>query len=116
MSLLGDFKEIKLWKKASPLERVIIIVSTFLATGSIAGLSETFIKWQGFILDALIVYNRLLIPLDSVLDYFVIQYPETMRHMVVLAILAVGGLIRIKDKFYTVMFLFVPMPFAFIAS
>jgi hypothetical protein len=59
MGLKGDFDEsVRAWQDASPLVRIWLILSVFLASGSIASLSETLVKWRGFLVDALNIYKN----------------------------------------------------------
>ena len=58
MGLVGDLQEARiLWKKASWPFRCGLIITTFLATGSLAGLSDVVFQWKGFILDAIHFYH-----------------------------------------------------------
>ena len=58
MGLKSDFEEVAAdWQKTPWRLRLWLILSLFLASGSIASLSETVAKWKGFILDAVTFYR-----------------------------------------------------------
>jgi hypothetical protein len=53
MSLFGDIEEVKIfWKKTTLIGKFVLIVSGFLASGSLANLSETIFKWKEGIKEA----------------------------------------------------------------
>lgn len=58
MGLKADFEEVaNVWHRAPWRVKVLLAVSFFLSTSSIASLSETVFKWKGFALDALNFYR-----------------------------------------------------------
>ena len=58
MGLKSDFEEVSAdWQKTPWRLKLWLILSLFLASGSIASLSETVAKWKGFILDAVNFYR-----------------------------------------------------------
>lgn len=59
MGLKGDLDEVaKVWRVTPWRIRAWLVLSLFLASGSIASLSETVSKWKGFILDSVRFYRR----------------------------------------------------------
>ncbi|NQY07446.1 MAG: hypothetical protein HRT68_14930, partial [Flavobacteriaceae bacterium] len=58
MALIDDLKSAgDLWENGTILTRAAIVLSTFLASGAIASLSDTVFAWKGFILDGINVYK-----------------------------------------------------------
>ena len=52
MSLKDDINEAKeLWVDSSLTFKIVIVISTFLATSSIANMADVVFEWEGFILD-----------------------------------------------------------------
>ena len=70
MGLKGDFEEIStLWTSAPWRVRLYLVLSGFLATTSIAALSETIVKWKGFFKTGLIFYREnLSTPLQHIAE------------------------------------------------
>jgi len=61
MGLHGDLFEVKsVWRNASTKLRIWLALSTFFASVSIASLSESIIKWRGFISDGISLYRELI--------------------------------------------------------
>ncbi len=58
MGLKADLDEVtQYWDRSPWRVKVFRFVSLFLATSSLASLSEVVFKWKGFILDALVFYR-----------------------------------------------------------
>lgn len=58
MGLRGDFAELgAIWKSAPWRVRVWLVLSGFLASASIASLSEAVAKWKGFLLTGITFYR-----------------------------------------------------------
>ena len=59
MGLYEDIGTVRrLWKDASFISKIFLVVSAFFALGSIATLSDVVFHWKGFILDGVNFYNR----------------------------------------------------------
>lgn len=59
MGFLSEIEELKSnWKKASPIYKVLLCISFFLAVSSIASLSDIIFEWKGFILDGIEFYKQ----------------------------------------------------------
>lgn len=59
MGLKTDFEEVtQYWGRAPWRVRVVLVLVLFISTTSLASLSESVIKWKGFILDALTFYRE----------------------------------------------------------
>ena len=58
MGLKGDLQEVAtVWEKSSWRVKAYLLLSAFLASGSIASLSDTVLRWKGFLRDALLFYQ-----------------------------------------------------------
>jgi hypothetical protein len=58
MGLKADLDEVRLAWPGYPWRlKIWLVLSAFLASASIASLSETVVKWKGFILDAVMFYQ-----------------------------------------------------------
>lgn len=75
MALIDDIKSAKnLWKNGTILTRVFIVISTFLATGAIASLSNVVFAWKGFILDGINFYRNIIVqPLLQLAEIFSLE-------------------------------------------
>ena len=110
MSLIGDLKEAKeLWGKSSWTFRIGILLSAFVATGSIASLSELAFRWKGFILDGIAFYQDwvrgLLISLASFFSILVKPHEADIFFLVTLCFgLFVRSFIGLKDYTAAVFF------------
>jgi hypothetical protein len=61
MGLKADIEEVtNIWHQAPWRVKLFLGLSFFLSTSSIASLSETIFKWQGFVLDALNFYRKFI--------------------------------------------------------
>ena len=59
MGLKGDITEVShVWHRAPWRVRVALVLSLFLASTSLASLSETVAKWKGFILTGVVFYQQ----------------------------------------------------------
>jgi len=97
MGLAGDINEAKkLWNESSPLFRVVIVISTFLAISSIASMSDVIFHWKGFISDGLQFYNSWAIePLKKfALKFDHSIYERNLNFIIVIGLLN-AGLIRV---------------------
>lgn len=129
MGLKGDISEvIATWSNSSWWMRAWLVLSAYLAVSSIASLSETFVKWKGFILDGVLFYQRnvrfpirnlltpLLAPLnlhlsvsahDAVVMATVVNLSFMRAHMLSAPELAVAGGKEItKIRSWTIMIVF----------
>lgn len=98
MGLKGDFDEITRVWRATPLSgRLLLALSLFLASGSIASLSETVAKWKGFLLDGVIFYREWISnPItDAIKAISPINLPTGTGDAIVLLGLIVGANARV---------------------
>lgn len=62
MGLKTDFEEVtQYWGRAPWRVRVVLVLVFFISTTSLASLSESVIKWKGFIFDALTFYREYIL-------------------------------------------------------
>lgn len=68
MGLKSDVDEVtSYWSRAPWRVRIVLVLVLFLSSTSLASLSESVIKWKGFLLDALTFYRaHVLRPLTEV--------------------------------------------------
>jgi hypothetical protein len=79
MGLKADFDEVHMvWKTYPWRLKVWLGLSLFLASGSIASLSETVFRWKSFFLEAMSFYRAWIsTPLASLLsDLFAFKVPK----------------------------------------
>lgn len=99
MGLKGDLQEVAtVWKQSSWRVRAYLALSAFLASGSIASLSETVFRWKGFVRDALSFYqayvsDQLLRVLQFV--FATVHVPEGVSHLLILSALYLGANLRV---------------------
>ena len=67
MKLKDEIK--KYWKQSPTWAKIYLGVSTFVASGSIASLSDTVFAWKGFILDGIELYRKIVNPLKGLIDF-----------------------------------------------
>ncbi|MBT0571260.1 hypothetical protein KIK84_13075 [Curvibacter sp. CHRR-16] len=97
MGLKADFDEVtQHWDRSPWRVKVFLSVALFLATSSLASLSEVVFKWKGFVLDALVFYrSNLSQPVAELLTkVFAHTFPENFVDCAVLLGLFHGALIR----------------------
>lgn len=97
MGLKADLDEVtQYWDRSPWRVKVFLFISLFLATSSLASLSETVFKWKGFILDALVFYrSNFSQPASEFLTrVFVHPLPDSFIDGAVLLGLFHGALIR----------------------
>lgn len=85
------------WPKWPWRLKIFLVLSLFLASGSVASLSETIIKWKGFILDAVLFYKTYYNdPLNWLFfQIFSIQPPKYYFDTVTMVVLCVSANIRV---------------------
>lgn len=99
MGLKGDLQEVAtVWEKSSWRVKAYLLLSAFLASGSIASLSDTVFRWKGFFRDALSFYqayvsDQLLRALQFVFQ--TIQVPAGVSHLLILSALYLGANLRV---------------------
>ena len=97
MGLRGDFAELNaVWKGAPLRVKLFLVLSGFLASGSIASLSETILKWKGFIAVGVSFYRETIRnPVAArLVDVTGIQLSHSFCEFATVALLITGGCIR----------------------
>ncbi len=96
MALIDDLKSAKdLWKNGTPITKVFIVLSTFLASGAIASLSDTVFAWKGFILDGVNVYRAWVVnPMQQLASDFGLNIDNFEAHFLVLTALFMAAIYR----------------------
>ncbi len=99
MGLKGDLHEVAtVWKRSSWRIKTGLVFSLFLASGSIASLSDTVFRWKGFVRDALSFYqayvsDQLLYVLQFV--FATVDVPTGVSHLMILSVLYLGANLRV---------------------
>lgn len=102
MGLKGDIDEaLSAWKGASKLFKAWIILSAFIASGSIASLSETIVQWKGFILTMIEFYaNNFRGPIQEIFQKLLaFNVSKTLSDIIVLNALLIATNIRLAIQF-----------------
>jgi hypothetical protein len=97
MGLKGDIDEVaKVWISSPWRIKVYLALSTLLASGSIASLSDVLFKWKGFVLDAVVFYrSRIGVPFHNLMQSAVdVRLPEGFSDHILLWILLLASLTR----------------------
>ena len=99
MGLKGDWNEAaSIWSKSPWRVRILLGASVFLASNSIATLSDTVFRWKGFIKDALSFYQQYFtVPLWSLIHGWLpsLFVPPGVPHFIILSALYIGSNLRI---------------------
>lgn len=99
MGLKGDLQEVaSVWEKSSWRVKAYLLLSAFLASGSIASLSDTVFRWKGFLRDALLFYQAYISDQLLRLLQFVfptIHVPAGVSHFLILSALYLGANLRV---------------------
>jgi hypothetical protein len=98
MGLKADFEEVRLaWPSYPWRLKIWLILSAFLASGAIASISETIIKWKGFVLDAVMFYQTwIALPLQQGLKALLpFPMPATHPHYLLLAAILTSANLRV---------------------
>jgi hypothetical protein len=99
MGLRGDLHEVtSVWKHSSWRVKAYLALSAFLASGSIASLSDTVFRWKGFIRDALSFYQTYIS--DQLLRLLKLFFPTAhipagVSHLIILSALYLGANLRV---------------------
>lgn len=97
MGLKGDLDEVVIvWNKSPWRVKAYLAISAFLASGSIASLSDTVFRWKGFISDALLFYQTYIS--DQLFRLLQIGFPgvpQGASDLMILSALYVGANLRI---------------------
>ena len=94
----ADIEEVtKAWGAARWRFRIFLILTLFMASGTVASLSETVAKWKGFFLDAVRFYQQYIsIPIGKLLSQLVsMQLPIGVADALVLLALMMSANMRI---------------------
>ena len=96
MGIKSDWEEArKLWASSSILMKLLILISLFITTSSIASLSETVFKWKSFILDGVTFYHRCMVdPTAQLLSSAGLQYSRVDVNVLFLVSLYAGSYFR----------------------
>lgn len=98
MGLKGDFDEVaKFWRQSSWQIKAYLGLSAFLASGSIASLSETVFRWKGFISDAVLFYQTYIADrLQGLLNLLMFHVPVGFSHYLILTAVYMGANLRVS--------------------
>jgi hypothetical protein len=98
MGLKGDFYEVAIiWRQSSWQIRGYLALSAFLATGSIASLSETVFRWKGFVSDAVLFYQTYIAgPLEHLLRLMVVNAPSGLSNLLILTGIYLAANLRVS--------------------
>lgn len=96
MALIDDIQSARnLWKNGTILTRVFIVVSTFLATGAIASLSDVVFAWKGFILDGVNFYRNFIVqPLLQLAEIFSLEISSMEVNFLILTGIFMSAIYR----------------------
>lgn len=96
MGLKGDVHEIlTIWSQSTWRIKAGLALSFFLASGSIANLSDTVFRWRGFINDAVEFYHvHISGQLFRLLQIFV-SVPKGTADLIILSTLLIGANVRV---------------------
>ncbi|MBB1339930.1 hypothetical protein [Pseudoalteromonas sp. SR44-2] len=96
MALIDDLKSAKnLWENGTLFTKIGIVLSTFLASGSIASLSNIVFAWKGFILDGINVYKAwVILPMQQSANHFGLHIDNSESHFLILTALFMAAIYR----------------------
>jgi hypothetical protein len=97
MGLKGDLHEVAtVWNQSSWRVKIYLALSAFLASGSIASLSDTVFRWKGFVSDALSFYQtHISDQLLWVLQFGFRHVPRGASDLLILSALYVSANLRV---------------------
>lgn len=97
MGLKGDFHEVaRVWRQSSWQIKTYLALSAFLASGSIASLSETIFRWKGFVSDAVSFYQTYIAgQLQWLLERLFVHVPDGLSHLLILTAIYLGANLRV---------------------
>jgi hypothetical protein len=97
LGLKGDLDEVfREWHSSPWRVRVFLVFCFFLASGSIASLSETVAKWKSFFLDAVTFYRHVVSgPIEHLLQMLRLPFPPGMSDAFILLGLMTSANIRL---------------------
>jgi hypothetical protein len=97
MGLKGDFSEVEaIWSRSPWRVKAFLGISLFLASGSIASLSDTVFRWKGFVLDAVTFYRTYISgQLLGLLHFSFDHVPEGVPHLLILSALFLAANLRV---------------------
>lgn len=97
MGLKGDLHEVAtVWSQSSWRVKAYLALSAFLASGSIASLSETVFRWKGFVSDAVSFYQTYISDqLLRLLQFGFTYVPRGASHLLILSALYLGANLRV---------------------
>src|SRR5438309_2265838 len=97
MGLKGDLDEVvTVWSRSPWRVKAYLAISAFLASGSIASLSDTVFRWKGFVSDALSFYqNHISDQLLRLLQFGFPHVPRGASDLLILSVLYVSANLRV---------------------
>jgi len=99
MGLKGDLQEVTtIWEQSTWRVKALLALSVFLASGSIASLSDTVFRWKGFVADAVALYERYVSgQLHQALQLLFsgVEIPTGVSHLLILSALYIGANFRV---------------------
>lgn len=97
MGLKGDVHEVStIWKQSSWRIRIWLALSLFLASGSIASLSDTVFRWKGFINESVTFYQvHISGKLSRLLQIPFASMAQGISDLIILSLLLIGANVRI---------------------
>lgn len=97
MGLQDDFYEfVRVWQSSSWKMKAYLLLTAFLASGSIATLSETVFHWKGFVNDAIFFYQIYIADqIQNLLKLF-FNAPSGLSHFLILTGIYLGANLRVS--------------------
>ena len=97
MSFRSDMEDAKkLWGQSSWQSRLLLILTVFLSSGSIAGLSDQIFKWKGAILVAIDFYKSTFpVFITEVFSHIGVDFPGNESDTLIIATIWFGALTRL---------------------
>lgn len=98
MGLIAEIEEIKKhWRDGSTTTKVLICFSTFMTFSSLASLSDTIVKWKGFILDGINFYRTWVsLPLINIIQSFGLNFNQSSLDFMVILFLQFFAIARVN--------------------
>jgi hypothetical protein len=101
MGLKADLQEVAMvWRRSPWRIKTFLALSAFLASGSIASLSDTVFRWKGFALDAILFYQLYISePIRNLLQVIFVNTKVSAGaiHLVILSSVYLSANVRVAS-------------------